>query len=256
MAAITPSLFDAEFFGHARGAFTGADYEREGYLKYADRGTLFLDEIGMLPLELQGKLLRFLQEGEFIRLGSNKIQKTDVRIITATNADLNRRVEKNLFRKDLYYRLKGGWLTLPDLKERIKDIPLLVSKFIEEFCDISGRKESTTCTIEGEAMSYLMAYDYPGNIRELKSIVQSTLNLTRGRNISKASLPQNVLRAKNISANEQHPASEPLTSLAQAEKKHILKVYYQMDRNKSKTARVLGIALNTLRKKIESYGVE
>jgi DNA-binding NtrC family response regulator len=256
MAAITPSLFDAEFFGHTRGAFTGADYEREGYLKYADRGTLFLDEIGMLPFELQGKLLRFLQEGEFIRIGSNKIQRTDVRIITATNADLNRRVEKNLFRKDLYYRLKGGWLNLPDLKERKKDIPLLVSKFIEEFCDISGPKENITCTIKDEAMSYLMAYDYPGNIRELKSIVHSTLNLSQGRNISKAVLPNNVLRAKKISTAEHHSASEPLTSLVQAEKNHILKVYYQMDRNKSKTAKVLGIALNTLRRKIESYGVE
>ncbi|MFO7555172.1 MAG: sigma-54 dependent transcriptional regulator, partial [Desulfobacterales bacterium] len=105
MAAITPSLFDAEFFGHTKGAFTGAEHEREGYLGYADRGTLFLDEIGMLPLELQGKLLRFLQEGEFIRLGSNKIQKADVRIIAATNSDLDRQVSKNFFRKDLYYRL-------------------------------------------------------------------------------------------------------------------------------------------------------
>ncbi len=195
----------------------------------------------MLPFELQGKLLRFLQEGEFIRIGSNKIQRTDVRIITATNVDLNRRVEKNLFRKDLYYRLKGGWLNLPDLKERKKDIPLLVSKFIEEFCDISGPKENITCTIKDEAMSYLMAYDYPGNIRELKSIVHSTLNLSQGRNISKAVLPNNVLRAKKISTAEHHSASEPLTSLVQAEKNHILKVYYQMDRNKSKTAKVLGI---------------
>ena len=115
MAAITPSLFDAEFFGHTKGAFTGADSEREGYLGYADRGTLFLDEVGMIPLELQGKLLRFLQEGEFIRLGSNKIQTVDVRIIAATNVDLEKRIEKNLFRKDLYFRLKGGWLHLPDV---------------------------------------------------------------------------------------------------------------------------------------------
>lgn len=256
MAAITPNLFDAEFFGHIRGAFTGADYERVGYLEYTDRGTLFLDEIGMLPFELQGKLLRFLQEGEFIRLGSNKIQKADVRIITATNADLERRIEKNLFRKDLYYRLKGGWLHLPDLKERKEDIPLLVNRFIEEFCDISGQKENITCTIEDEAMSYLMAYDYPGNIRELKSIVHSTLNLTQGRHISTAFLPKNVLRAKKISKAENHSSSEPLIPLALAEKNHILKVYYQMDQNKSKTAKVLGIALNTLRRKIESYGVE
>jgi two-component system response regulator AtoC len=135
MAAITPSLFDAEFFGHTKGAFTGAAYEREGYLEYADRGTLFLDEIGMLPIELQGKLLRFLQEGEFIRIGSNRIRKVNVRIITATNINLEKRIEKNLFRKDLYYRLKGGWLHLPDLKDRKEDIPLLINKFIDEFYD-------------------------------------------------------------------------------------------------------------------------
>lgn len=256
MAAITPSLFDAEFFGHTRGAFTGADSEREGYLEYADRGTLFLDEVGMLPIELQGKLLRFLQEGEFIRMGSNKIQKVDVRIITATNVDLEKRVEKNLFRKDLYYRLKGGWLHLPDLKDRKEDIPLLVSRFIDEFCDISGREQDITCTIEDDAMSYLMAYDYPGNIRELKSIIHSTLNLTEGRHISKAFLPKNVLRTKKVSTVDKYSASEPLPPLELMEKDYILKVYHQMDKNKSKTAEVLGIDRNTLRKKIQSYGVE
>ena len=256
MAAITPGLFDAEFFGHTKGAYTGADFEREGYLEYADKGTLFLDEIGMLPLELQGKLLRFLQEGEFIRLGSNKIHKVDVRIIAATNIDLEKRVKENSFRKDLYYRLKGGWLHLPDLKDRKDDIPMLVKRFIDEFCDISDQKINTTCTIEDEAMSYLMAYDYPGNIRELKSIVHATLNLTQGRHISTAFLPQNVLRAKKISKPENQSSSEPLIPLEDAEKNYILKVYHQLDKNKSKTARILGIALNTLRKKIQSYGVE
>jgi len=256
MAAITPSLFDAEFFGHTKGAFTGAAHEREGYLEYADRGTLFLDEIGMLPIELQGKLLRFLQEGEFIRIGSNRIRKVDVRIITATNVNLEKRIEKNLFRKDLYYRLKGGWLHLPDLKDRKGDIPLLINKFIDEFYDISDRKIETTCTIEDEAMSYLMAYDYPGNIRELKSVVHSALNLTQGCYISKTFLPKNMLKTKTVSASRQYSASESLLPLELAEKNYILKVYYQMDKNKSKTAQVLGIDRNTLRKKIQSYGVE
>jgi two-component system response regulator AtoC len=256
MAAITPSLFDAEFFGHTKGAFTGAAYEREGYLEYADRGTLFLDEIGMLPLELQGKLLRFLQEGEFIRIGSNRIRKVNVRIITATNINLEKRIEKNLFRKDLYYRLKGGWLHLPDLKDRKEDIPLLINKFIDEFYDISDRKVETTCTIEDEAMSYLMAYDYPGNIRELKSVVHSALNLTQGCYISKAFLPKNMLKTKAVSASRQYSASESLLPLELTEKNYILKVYYQMDKNKSKTAEVLGIDRKTLGRKIKSYGVE
>jgi DNA-binding NtrC family response regulator len=256
MASITPSLFDAEFFGHTKGAFTGADTERKGYLEYADRSTLFLDEIGMLLPELQGKLLRFLQEGEFVRLGSNKMQTTDVRVVTATNADLEKLISKRLFRKDLYYRLKGGWLHLPELKDRKEDIPLLVNRFVEEFCDISDRKERTTCKIDDEAMSCLMAYDYPGNIRELKSIVHATLNLTQGRHISPAYLPKNLLRAKKVPAAERHSESGSLVSLAMAEKKHILNVYHQLDRNKSKTAKVLGIALNTLRRKIASFGVE
>jgi len=254
MAAITPSLFDAEFFGHTRGAFTGADYERKGYLEYADRGTLFLDEVGMLHIELQGKLLRFLQEGEFIRIGSNKIQAVDVRIIAATNADLEKRVEKNLFRKDLYYRLRGGWLHLPDLKDRKEDVPLLVNKFIDEFCDISGREQDITCTIEDDSMSYLMAYDYPGNIRELKTIIHSTLNLTRGRHISTAFLPKNIL--KKVSTSRQYPASEPLPPLELMEKNYILKVYHQMNKNKSKAAEVLGVDRKTLGRKIQSYGVE
>jgi transcriptional regulator with PAS, ATPase and Fis domain len=256
MAAITSSLFDAEFFGHTKGAFTGADHEREGYLEYAHRGTLFLDEIGMMDSGVQGKLLRFLQEGEFIKLGSNKIQKVDVRIISATNADLEKRVEKNLFRKDLYYRLKGGWLHLPELKDRKEDIPLLVNKFIENFCDISGREQGTTCTIEDDAMSYLMSYHYPGNIRELRSVVHSALNLTGGQSLRTAFLPEIVRRAKKISTVDKDSASEPLSSLELVEKNHILKVYRQTGRNKSKTAEVLGIDRNTLRKKIQSYGVE
>ena len=256
MAAITPSLFDAEFFGHTKGAFTGADIEREGYLEYADGGTLFLDEVGMLPLELQGKLLRFLQEGEFIRLGSNKIQKVDVRIIAATNIDLENQVEKNLFRNDLYFRLKGGWLHLPDLKDRKEDIPLLVNRFIDEFCDISEQKIQADCTIEDEALSYLMNYDYPGNIRELKSIVHATLNLTQGRRISTEFLPKNILRSKKVASVRQESVSDSLVPLELAEKDYILKVYHKMDKNKSKTAEILGIDRNTLRRKIQSYGVE
>jgi two-component system, NtrC family, response regulator AtoC len=256
MAAITSSLFDSEFFGHTKGAFTGADYPREGYLEYANKGTLFLDEIGMMEMEVQGRLLRFLQEGEFIPLGSNKIQKVDVRIISATNVDLDKKVKNKSFRKDLYYRLKGGWLHLPELKDRKKDIPLLINKFIEEYCDSSGQEQDIRCSIEDDAMSYLMSYDYPGNIRELRSVVNSALNLTEGHGISAAVIPEIVRRAKKISAVDNDSASEPFLSLELIEKNHILRVYRQMDKNKSKTAEVLGIDRNTLRKKIQSYGVE
>ena len=256
MAATSTGLFDAEFFGHTKGAFTGANYERKGYLEYANNGTLFLDEIGMLHTELQGKLLRFLQEGEFIPLGSNKTQTVDVRIIAATNVDIEKRVENNQFRKDLYYRLKGGWLHLPELKERRNDIPLLINKFIEEYCDSSGQEQDITCTIDDDTMSYLMAYDYPGNIRELKSVIHSALNLTPEGHISSAILPKSMLRKKKMPTARQSSASQSIISLKQAEKNHILNVYNQTGRNKSETARILGISLTTLRTKIKSYRIE
>ena len=123
MAALNPSLFDAEFFGHTRGAFTGAQKDRIGYLEYSAGGTLFLDEIGILPPELQGKLLRVLQDGEYVKLGENRRRKADVRIIAATNEDLERLMNRGLFRKDLFYRLRGGWLHLPPLRRRPEDIP-------------------------------------------------------------------------------------------------------------------------------------
>jgi len=256
MAAITSSLFDSEFFGHTKGAFTGADYPREGYLEYADKGTLFLDEIGMMEMEVQGRLLRFLQEGEFIPLGSNKIRTVDVRIISATNVDLDKKVKNKSFRKDLYFRLKGGWLHLPELKDRKKDIPLLINKFIEEYRESSGQEQDTTCSIEDDALSYLMSYDYPGNIRELRSVVNSALNLTEGRRITPAVIPEIVRGAKKISAVDKISASEPLPSLELIEKNYILKVYRQTGRNKSKTAEILGVNRKTLQRKIQSYGIE
>ena len=147
MASVTGNLFDAEFFGHTKGAFTGAEKDRVGHIEHTNMGTLFLDEIGSLPLELQGKLLRLLQEGEYIKLGTSKPQKADVRFIAATNTDLERLMVKGMFRKDLYYRLKGAWLDLPPLRERPEDIPVLITTFLEEFSGVNasrGIDEETT----------------------------------------------------------------------------------------------------------------
>ena len=138
MDSMTDQLFNAEFFGHTRGAFTGAEKDRAGYLEHAHKGTLFLDEIGNLQPELQGKLLRVLQDGEYFKIGTSRPQKTDVRFIAATNQDLDRMLAKRQFRKDLYYRLKGGWLHLPPLRDRKDDIPLLVSRFLAEYCGDRG----------------------------------------------------------------------------------------------------------------------
>ena len=248
MESLNPQLFESQFFGHTKGAFTGAAKDRVGYLENTHGGTLFLDEIGNLPLELQGKLLRVLQDGEFIKIGTSAPRKVDIRFIAATNSDLERLMTKNRFRKDLYYRLKGGWLHLPPLRERRDDIPLLMGKFLEEYCGSQG------ASIEEDTMSLLLNYDYPGNIRELKSIVQAVVNVAQGRPILSNYLPK-TLRKHIPKSKGGHPsAPDAPPTLDQIEKKHILAVYEQMDRNKSRTARALGIGLNTLRRKLESYG--
>lgn len=248
MDSLSGHLFDAEFFGHTKGAFTGAEKDRAGYLEYSNKGTLFLDEIGNLPLELQGKLLRVLQEGEFMKLGTSGLQKIDIRCIAATNQDLEKMMAKKQFRKDLYYRLKGGWLHLPALKERKDDIPLLVSNFLNEFIGPNG------ADFEEDAMSLLTSYEYPGNIRELKSIVQTAINLAQGRPIAAKHLPVHL--RKSIQKAKHLTASGPIVSLAEMEKKHILHAYEQTANNKSQTARLLGISYNTLSRKLASYGVD
>ncbi len=252
MASVTGSLFEAEFFGHTRGAFTGAAKERAGYLENTHRGALFLDEIGSMPMDLQGKLLRVLQDGEYIRLGASRPRKVDVRIIAATNEHLEKRMAKGDFRKDLYYRLKGGWLHLPPLKDRKEDIPLLVETFLREYVNGSGSHHGK---VNEEAMSILMAYEYPGNIRELKSLIHSAANLARGGDIAPDHLPD-APRRRCLKPPPRCNASgsDFIVPLAQVEKRHILHAYSRTGQNKSKTARALGIGLNTLRRKLKSYG--
>ncbi len=249
MASLTGSLFEAEFFGHTKGAFTGAEDSRRGYLEYTHHGTLFLDEIGNLAPELQGKLLRVLQDGEFFKLGTSSRQKVDVRFIAATNEDLEKLMAKKAFRKDLYYRIRGGWLHLPPLRERKEDILLLADKFLKDYTGKEG--------IIGEnAACLLMEYDYPGNIRELRSILQSAVNLAQGRPISADILPEQLKQQRSISKCTVPSSPGEMLPLCQIEKSHIIKVYDQMGRNKSQTARLLGIGLNTLRRKLRSYGIE
>jgi two-component system response regulator AtoC len=185
-----------------------------------------LDEIGNLPIDLQGKLLRVLQDGEYLKLGSSSQQTVDVRFIAASNEDLDKMMAKKAFRKDLYYRIRGGWLHLPSLNERKEDIPLLVDKFLQDFMTHPEKS-----IIEEETMCLLMEYEYPGNIRDLR-------------------------KRPSISTCLIQPMSEDIAPLEHIEKSHIIRAYKLTGRNKSQTARLLGIGLNTLRRKLKSYGVE
>lgn len=251
MAAFTASLFDAEFFGHTKGAFTGAEKERIGYLEHTNNGTIFLDEIGTLSSELQGKLLRVLQEQEFYKIGSSTPSKVNIRIIAATNANLERMVADGSFRKDLFYRLKGAWLHLPPLRERIEDIPILARVFLSE---VEGVQKDQG--MYAEALSLLQEYSYPGNIRELKSIVQSAANMAQGKAITADSLPDVIQRLKPKARKQTQNARLCTATLAEVEKTHILQAYEATGRNKSTTADVLHIGINTLRRKLKTYGME
>ncbi len=250
MASFSQTLFDAEFFGYTKGAFTGAEKERKGYLEYTDGGTLFLDEIGILPYELQGKLLRVLQDGEFIKLGTNRNKRVNIRFIAATNENLSEKTFQGKFRKDLYYRLNGAWLNLPPLRERKEDIPPLISKFLNEFSNNSKKIK-----ISQKAVSVLLDYNYPGNVRELKSIIQFSVNLAQGGRIETAHLPGHLRKIKPGTRSIQKDINTEQVPLEEVIKKHILKVYEHTGHNKTKTARILKIGLNTLRRKLASYGV-
>lgn len=250
MASLAGSLFDSEFFGHTRGAFTGAERDRVGYLEHSNGGTVFLDEVADLPIDFQGKLLRVLEQGEFIRLGASASQKADVRFISATNADLDRQLARRSFRQDLYYRLKGVRLHLPPLRERREDIPLLVDHFLSEF----GRSR-TVHRIDVEAMRALAGYDYPGNVRELRAVIQSAMNLVEGNCLTLSSLPAYLRQHHRKSAAGTFLPSGIIAPLEEIERQHVLRAYDQSGKNKVWAARILGIGVNTLRRKLSLYGI-
>lgn len=252
MSALTTSLFKAEFYGHTKGAFTGAVQDRKGYLETTSGGTLFLDEIGSLPLELQGKLLRVLQEGEYFKLGTSRPQGVNIRFIAATNVDLDTLQDQGTFRKDLFYRLCGAWLVLPPLRERKEDLAILAEEFLRDYG--SGHHSST---IEEPVWALLRGYDYPGNIRELKSIIQYAANLANGKSISVHHLPAYVTTAVSKKPLPARRCSDDvIIPLASMEKDYILQAYKQTGNNKLQTARLLEIGQNTLRRKLQSYGIE
>ncbi len=259
-AALPENLLESELFGHEKGAFTGADKARDGRFLQAHTGTLFLDEIGEMPLSLQAKLLRFLQEGEVQRLGSDKIIKTDVRIIAATNRDLQKEVEKQKFREDLYYRLNVISLHLPPLRERVEDIPYLAEFFLNKYKKLN-RKQITG--FSAQAMHTLLKYPWKGNVRELENAIERAVILSAGDVLQVRMLPLAVLqymehieeeeKAIYRASHTQNPSSLISSSLDDAEKDLIFRTLAETNDNKSETARRLGITRATLHNKLKKY---
>jgi formate hydrogenlyase transcriptional activator len=214
-AAIPLGLLESELFGHERGAFTGAVVRKIGRFEAADRGTLFLDEIGDIPLELQAKLLRVLQEGEFERLGSNQTQRVNVRVVAATNGDLLKLVSEKRFRSDLYYRLNVFPIPVPPLRNRTEDIPLLVRHFVNKY---AGRMQKRIDEIAVETMDALSAHSWPGNIRELQNFIERSVILTTGKTLRP--------RLEGLRQAAEHGAPEAIT-LEEAQRDHIRKTLKQ-----------------------------
>ena len=244
-------LFSSEFFGHTKGAFTGAIASKKGFLEEADRGTLFLDEIGELALPIQVKLLRVLQEGEFFRLGSTKHQKVDVRIIAATNKDLLAEMKKGNFRKDLFYRLNMSSVYLFPLRERKGDIPLLCQHFLKKF---NEQNQKNIQKISEPALRLINQYDYPGNVRELMNVINSAVIIETGFELNKKSLPHYFL--ENSGLKEDLDMDFPLKTLTEIEKEQIKKVLFHTKGNKSKAAKILGISRVNLIAKTKKYQLE
>ena len=246
-AALPETLLESELFGHEKGAFTGAIKRREGRFELADSGTLFLDEIGDIPLETQVKILRAIEFQEFERLGGKETLKVDVRIISATNQDLERKINERTFREDLYYRLNVISVFIPPLRERKEDLMLLVDHFIKKANQKCGK---TIKGITTEVKDIILDYDWPGNVRELENMIERGVVLSRTDVIDKNDLPYFGL----VKSKERIPSAN--LSLRDMEKNHILNTLKMTDWNLGKTADILGIHRNTLRLKMKEYGIE
>jgi len=247
-SALAPSLIESELFGHVKGAFTGAVQARQGLLEVAQSGTLFLDEIGDMPVDLQAKLLRALQEREVKPVGSTERRHIDVRIIAATNRDLEAAIRSGSFRQDLYFRLNVVQIKLPALRERKSDIPLLVTSFLEKFANPRGESRN----ISEEAMRQLVAYDWPGNVRELENAIERAVALGSGPIVHVGDLPTNL----QYPSTERAPEKDELLPLDELERRAILRTLRETSGDKLAAARMLGIGKTTLYRKLKQYHME
>jgi transcriptional regulator with PAS, ATPase and Fis domain len=261
-AGIPGGLLESELFGHEMGAFTGATRMRRGAFELAEGGTLFLDEVGDMSLETQSKILRAIEGHGFTRVGGEELIETNIRLIAATNKDLVKEILAGRFRKDLYYRLNVAYIYIPPLRERREDIPLLVEHFIEEFNHKCG---SSVRGISPEALNLLMKYNFDGNVRELRNFIERIVSSHKVDFIRPEHLSQYLIGSPAPELSPEHTLDEWVDNLEldrfegrlfeSVEEKLIRSVLRKTNFNKTKAAKILGVALNTLKKKMRTYGI-
>jgi transcriptional regulator with PAS, ATPase and Fis domain len=245
--AVPEALIESELFGHERGAFTGAERDKHGLVEAANGGTLFLDEVGELPMSLQPSLLRFLESGEVRRVGSTRANTFDVRVIAATNRDLEGEMRSGRFREDLYWRLNVLHLDVPPLRERVADVPALAEKFL--------RDAGCPLALDHTTMSVLVSYAWPGNVRELRNVMQRAATFARGDSIMPDDLPDR-LREANKAAALVASASQQQLPLRAVERAYVLEVLRRVEGNKSRAAEILDLDRKTLYRKLAEYASE
>ncbi|HWC58929.1 MAG TPA: sigma-54 dependent transcriptional regulator [Verrucomicrobiae bacterium] len=251
-AALTPSLLESELFGHEKGAFTGAHERRVGRIEQAQGGTLFLDEIGEIDATIQVKLLRFLGERTFERVGSNKTLVADVRLIAATNKNLEELVKAGTFREDLFFRLRVVEVILPPLRARMGDVPLLAQSFLREFAKENNKSVNE---FTADALETLMSYHWPGNVRELRTAIEHAVVLCRGEKIAARDLPASV-RGGAVSADPQRVLARNDLTVTEAEKQLIIRALKETRGNRTLAAKKIGMSRRTLHRKLHTYGLE
>jgi DNA-binding NtrC family response regulator len=253
--SLVPTLVESELFGYVKGAFTGANQAKDGLMAIAEGGTIFLDEVGELPIDLQAKLLRAIQEREIRPVGSTRRIPINIRILAATNRDLEQAVTQGAFRRDLYFRLNVLSLRIPALRERRQDIPLLIAYFVDRMT----RTSSQTKTLSDDALKAMLAYDWPGNVRELENCLERTYAFSSGPLIHTTDLPREVANlpmAESGNGNGHGIAQPKIIPMAELEKQTILNAIAELNGDKLQAARLLGIGKTTLYRKLKDYAME
>ncbi len=249
-AGLNENLLESELFGHVKGAFTGAISDRKGLFEIVDGGTLFLDEVGDMPLAMQAKLLRTLENGEILPVGSNETRIVDVRVVAATRRDIRDMVDKGEFRDDLFYRLNQAMIRMPPLRERRDDVPLLIEHFLKEATEVHNK---SIVSMTPDAIRKLTAYQWPGNARELRSVVDQMVVLAEKPRIDVEDLPEHIRGSTDI-VIASGPSTAGLT-MEQMERIHIVNTLKLNSGNREKTAKMLGIGSRTLYRKLREYGL-